>query len=561
MTTRRFLAGVLVVLAIATTLRAVWLTADPPSHARVGVVWHDEGPWTHNARNRALWGVWRTDQWNPVFIAPVFTAFEYVAFRQFGVGTWQARTVPLASGLVALVALVAGLSAVVGRRGALIGGALLATNYVFVMWNRAALMESTMTMFVVVAWAAYAVAQRRPAWGLLAGIATVLAWFTKASAAFFVAAIVLEAALAWWRTRSRASAYVLAGLVLAGAVIGAAFVLPHWAEYRFYNWQTSVERKPSYTIGQFVDNASWLPLVTDLFTRMWPVMALGFVAIGGTLARWRTVAPASRLLVFWLVLGLAELIVHGAGQERYYVVLLPGLIALGAIALSGEQSLLPGELVSARPSVKALAIPIAMVAAYFVVGSIVRMLFASDIEERHYFRTAVQLSAVIALLLTFNLITAWRWLIGRLSEIWVSPVFATLVVAAVCGYDLIEYVNWAAQRTSITYEASRKLGETLPAETLVQGKMANALDLENRIRPVFIGREFGNYDDRFDRNDVRYILTYIASRPYVESSPGLIKEILDRYPNKEIVTTLKVDVDETGVSDRVALFDKFGHGR
>ena len=52
---------------------------------------------------------------------------------------------------------------------ALIGGALLATNYVFVMWNRAALMESTMTAFIVASWAAYALAERRPAAGARRG--------------------------------------------------------------------------------------------------------------------------------------------------------------------------------------------------------------------------------------------------------------------------------------------------------------------------------------------------------------------------------------------------------
>ena len=33
-------------------------------------------------------------------ITPVFTGLEYIAFRAFGVGTWQARTVPVASGLL-----------------------------------------------------------------------------------------------------------------------------------------------------------------------------------------------------------------------------------------------------------------------------------------------------------------------------------------------------------------------------------------------------------------------------------------------------------------------------
>ena len=53
----------------------------------MGIVWHDEGPWVHNARNRVLWGTWRTDEWNPVFLTPVFTGLEYLSFQTFGVGT------------------------------------------------------------------------------------------------------------------------------------------------------------------------------------------------------------------------------------------------------------------------------------------------------------------------------------------------------------------------------------------------------------------------------------------------------------------------------------------
>ena len=86
-----------------------------------------------------------------------------------------------------------GLAALAGRRAALFGAALLATNYVYVMWNRAALMEATMTAFIVFSWAAYACARRRPTLGLLAGLAALLAFFTKAAAAFFVGAIALDA--------------------------------------------------------------------------------------------------------------------------------------------------------------------------------------------------------------------------------------------------------------------------------------------------------------------------------------------------------------------------------
>jgi hypothetical protein len=71
---------------------------------------------------------------------------------------------------------------------------------------------------------------------------------------------------------------------------------------------------------------------------------------------------------------------------------------------------------------------------------------------------------------------------------------------------------------------------------------------------VFVGRGFGNYDDRFERDDVRYILTYELPREGYESQPGLIAEILARYPQRRRVATF--DVDETPDFDRAALIDK-----
>ena len=85
-------------VVLAALLRGLFPTADPPWRTTVGVVWHDEGAWTHNARNRALFGQWVTDNWNPLYIAPVFTGLEYGAFRAFGVGLWQARSVSMLGG-------------------------------------------------------------------------------------------------------------------------------------------------------------------------------------------------------------------------------------------------------------------------------------------------------------------------------------------------------------------------------------------------------------------------------------------------------------------------------
>lgn len=554
-------------LCAGAVLRTLWVTADPPTHATVGIVWHDEGPWVHNARNMALWGTWRTDAWNPMFVSPVFTGLEYASFAMFGVGTWQARLVPIASGLLAIACLGIGLRSVAGTRASLIGAAFLATNYVFVMWNRAALMESTMTAFITVGWAAYALSERRPPLGALAGMAVVLAWFTKASAAFFVGAIVLDTcltiALPWIQRRRgisfgqaspaqvRAAWWTLGGLLAAAVICLVLFVLPNWAEYRFYNWQMSVTRKPEFTIKAFADRASWIPIVHDFFTRMWLLLVLAMLAIGVLASRWREARPSERLLAWWLVLGLAELVAHDSGNERRFVMFIPALAALAALILTRPAPF--AAFARAARGARWLAVVPLLAGSYLVLGSIIRLAFLYEVKP------GVRLAAAGAVALTMVLLWQWtavcRWLARQEVAL---PGLAAIVGLAVVG-DLVQYGQWAAHRTHENYRASRALADVLPPGTLVHGKLANGLSLENGIKPVFVGRGFGNYEDRTQRDDVRYILTYTAPSLGYESQRNnpVIKDVLDAYPQHTIIMTFDVAETATG-NDRAALIDKFG---
>ena len=184
----------------ALALRVSFPAADPPWHTSVGVVWHDEGAWTHNARNKALFGAWRLDEWNPVYIAPVFTALEYLSFEALGVGVRQARLVSELAGLASVILLALGVRRMAGDLAATIAGALLATNFVYVMYNRAAIMEALMVAFIVASWYATTRAERQPAWGAVAGVCATLAFFTKAAAAFYVAALAVGRPLAFSET-------------------------------------------------------------------------------------------------------------------------------------------------------------------------------------------------------------------------------------------------------------------------------------------------------------------------------------------------------------------------
>jgi hypothetical protein len=574
-TTRHAAAGIALALLLGTALRLVWLTADPPAHGTVGIVWHDEGAWAHNARNRALWGTWRTDAWNPVFVAPVFTALEYAAFRELGVGTWQARVVPAASGLFAVAALAIGVWAAGGRRAAMVGAWLLSTNYVFVMWNRAALMESTMTAFIVAGWAAYAMTRWRPAFGYAAGTMVTLAWFTKAAAAFFVAAIVFDALLTLALTRSarlrailsvdspsvddaRGAVATLVGLAASAACVVVLFVVPHWTDYRFYNWQMSVTRKPSYTVRALMDRISWLPFVQGFFSRMWGELVAASLATLVVLSQWRRASPAARLLVLWLLVGFVELAVHDAGNERRYVMLIPALIALAALLVGRTRngdcppSLGTGDC-PRHERLPWVAAPVVVFLCYLVIGTAFRLTLLADVVAGQLSQ-AVRMSVALAVVSGVALTWIWRRRANRLvAGEWPAWAVAALVLAIVAG-DLAQFAQWAVRRTTRNYEASLLVGRLLPAGTLVHGKLANGLSLDNRIRPVFVGNRFGNYDDRTSRDDVRYVLTYAS--PYVGYEGRVIRDVLAAYPHRAIVA--RFEVTETGDGDRAVLVDKFG---
>ncbi|MCR4376460.1 MAG: hypothetical protein NUW22_16590, partial [Acidobacteria bacterium] len=96
--------------------------------------------------------------------------------------------------------------------------------------------------------------------------------------------------------------------------------------------------------------------------------------------------------------------------------------------------------------------------------------------------------------------------------------------------------------------------------TVVHGKLANGLALENRIAPIFVGRGFGNYADRLERDDARYILTYTTAngRPDLGYEGRVILDVLRHYPNQRVIAEFAVD--ETPGSDRAALIAKFPDG-
>jgi 4-amino-4-deoxy-L-arabinose transferase-like glycosyltransferase len=569
---RRFVLALGAILCLAALLRGIFPSADPPWHSTVGVVWHDEGAWVHNARNKALFGAWRTDEWNPVYVAPVFTGLEYLSFATFGVGLWQARLVSAAAGFCSVLLLALGVRRIAGSLAGLLAGALLATNYVYVMYNRAAIMEALMASFIVASWYCSTRAARAPVWGAAAGLMATLAFFTKAAAVFYLGALGLVAIMRWvaherwaahdpWAAHEpplaesfaerRTALWTLAGLAGSFALIAVFFVLPSWTEYRFYNWQMSVTRKPSYDPSALLLRLSWFPILHDTFSRMWPALCAGLLGAWGIVTEWRRASDGERLLVLWVAVGSLELLIHDVGNERRFVFLIPALVALTGIVLA-RGSLLPAAARSISRRQFLLALPLILYSAYVLLGPLTRVAYLEQVYA-HALRMPVRLAAGGAVILTAVLIASWPTVAkGMSTGAWGARVAIAAVTVGV-AWNLAQFGDWAARRTYENFEASVALGRVLPAGTLVQGKLANGLALENRIRPIFIGHQFGNYADRKERWDVRYILTY--TDPEIGYEGDQILDVLAAYPGWRIIMTFDVAETRSG-HDTAALIEK-----
>jgi hypothetical protein len=314
----------------------------------------------------------------------------------------------------------------------------------------------------------------------------------------------------------------------------------------------SVLRKPDYSLRAFTDRASWLPIVNDFFMWMWPIVVVGAVAILDIISRWRQAKPSERLLVLWVLVGLLELVVHDSGNERRYVMFIPAFIALASMVLGRTFATAATE-TPPLSRVRWLSIPIVFGLAYLVVGSGLRIFFLYQIHGGHL-HIVVALSAAVAVMLGYFVVRRWTDVVDprRFARTGVTVAALAVVLAG----DAWHFFRWAEGRREANYNASRQLGQLVPPGTPIQGMLANGLSLENQIHPIFIGHGFGNYVDRLQRDDVRYILTYVSPRVGYESQAdsNMIQELLNHYPHRRSIAAFVVN--GTGPADRAELFDK-----
>lgn len=142
----------LIFLLIFISLRVVHLSADPPDNLSPTSCgeYGDPGNYAFNARNKVIFGQWKIDDFNLMYLFPLPHLFTYLSFVLFGSGIWQMNCVPVFFSLLLLLALYF-LSSKYFPEVRWLFFLLLLVNYPFGMYSRIANRIMPMTFFVILA--------------------------------------------------------------------------------------------------------------------------------------------------------------------------------------------------------------------------------------------------------------------------------------------------------------------------------------------------------------------------------------------------------------------------
>ena len=291
----------------------------------------------------------------------------------------------------------------------------------------------------------------------------------------------------------QAALWTLAGLAVTLIVVAAAFVLPHWTRLSLLQLADLRDAQAVLRLCvAMLTRLTWFPILHDTFTRMWvELVRWEPSAAWGVVLRWRR---ATRRRASLVLVGRGRLArTAGARCRQRAALRLPHPRARGADRDGPRptRGLLPAE------------------AARYHAAARLLLALAGDSLPRLHNRWADRRVCRFS---------------TRSGRACAGPRRSRLVLGIVVIVDLAprsrpswrpaplepdrgrparprtdepgsRAVRTVGARPDIQELSTRRrlLGRALPPETLVQGKLANGLSLENRIRPVFIGHGFGNY--------------------------------------------------------------------
>lgn len=347
-----------ILIGLCVFLRAAWLQSD--AYHRLSwssALLTDEGFYVHNARNVALFGHARTDEFNNELIMPLLHLAQVAVFKTFGVGVVQARLISVVCSLAALALLIDAARLLAGWPAAFVVLLFYGLDHANLLYNRLALMDTPGALFL--AGGIYGWVRHEKSASEAGAEQALFACGLALGAGYAVRGLI---ALAWlpplWilmrrsrrvepPTRRRLFAFV-AGLALPLGAYTALWWLPHRREIGRLDHYYLAHQLLPHSAAQVARNvwgsiSSWSRGLFPYLARHMPVQLA--LCIAGICAPVRAFPSRGvrecgtcRLLagvvaLFWLTMSLVDY-----APSRYYVLFYPAVDLLAALVLARRVS-------------------------------------------------------------------------------------------------------------------------------------------------------------------------------------------------------------------------------
>lgn len=573
-------------------LRSFKITKDRPKTFEVDIANHDDGIFTHNARNKALFGKWilDNDDWNPIFQYPFFMYTWYVFFKLFGVGFFQGRLLSTIFGLLSLIFFYKAVKKGYTKNTAVIATLFLSYNFILMMYHTSMMVETFMIFFIVITLYFWEIATRKYGYLFLVGFFCFLAIIAKASSIWLLGTCVFSLFPLLLKNIKKKNflpsknkkiiLYFGAGLMICALLYLFLFFMPNYSYIKLNLIDNQIQKimgtrefdKPSVP---FLYKVSTMPFNTQFFVRTSIISIMAFVYIIYFITSLPKDFKRSDYMDFFVlnwVFFMFVFFVLFHNPIRRSVAMIPALAILSARAIINIRKLFVNVKSKFKLFIKNASM---LILIYIIVGNIIMYGFGSIIREFHpvvlrvisilglnlppFQSNALNavLSAVFAfifavIVLIFIKITKLDIrLKNKIKRIKILKV-AILFVALSLLLNLGQYGVWLSKYDASFYRASRELGRLLPENTKVYGSFSAGLSMENKIIPVYPECPLINCEDRFEREDIRYIL--ITLKSYFGETKDEVVEWKQHYPNLKLIKIFYVN-DAEGTE--IGLFDKF----
>jgi 4-amino-4-deoxy-L-arabinose transferase-like glycosyltransferase len=465
---------VFVLILLTIGFRIVQLSADPPANfSWSGGEFADEGYWSHNARNSALFGQRVLDQWDARAVSPIFASIQTVMFRLFGVGFIQVRLIGIISSLLITIAVYFLVRKSYDAGTAFFCATLITLSYPMLVLGRQGILDPFAAALVVIA---FLCAESNSKWiVLLSGVLFVAACVTKYLMIF--AAIPLL-----FSVKDRK--VFVGGVIAAGVLWLFGNYFPNQELLTSYGKYYSSQQ--SWQISAVIKNIVLQPFY------LYFVKTPAILFFGNLMLWYLLFAPKSKMektIWLWLLTGIVFFALWRYRPIRYYTSLLPPLACLAGMAFTRiadvEKDLRSRFWIWIGMAMPAVQIGFVLIDRFCNLNYVPEQLGISTID------------ALIFLALTGTSFFFWK------RPRWVLIAFASAFLLG----DMRSYLTWMIHPQFQAQEISRDLEQRIGNQT-VTGQWAPELALENHMRVVPVWYGFVNSDNPFEKYNIRYILVW-----------------------------------------------------